>query len=78
MLKNAVIMGNIYDPDTDCQMVLMKVSAKDWDDFQRETEEQDLPEVQPVKKRRRIYRCECGYFSDEPFYMCPTCQRTAE
>lgn len=32
-LKNALIMGNIYDPDTDCQYVLMRVSAKDWDEY---------------------------------------------
>lgn len=37
-LKNTLIMGNIYDPDTDCQYVLMRVPAKDWDDYEREME----------------------------------------
>ena len=32
-------MGNIYDPDTDCQYVLMRVPAKDWDEYQKQKEE---------------------------------------
>lgn len=46
-LKNALIMGNIYDPDTDCQYVLIRVSAKNWDRYQREMEEieGELPEI---------------------------------
>lgn len=39
-LKNAVIMGHIYDPDTDCQYVLMRVSAENWDRYERELEEE--------------------------------------
>lgn len=35
-IKNVLIMGNIYDPDTDCQYVLMRVPAKDWDDYEKE------------------------------------------
>lgn len=32
-------MGNIYDPDTDCQYVLMRVPAKDWDEYNKEMED---------------------------------------
>jgi len=35
-LKNALIMGHIYDPNTDSQYVLLRVSAKDWDDYERD------------------------------------------
>lgn len=35
-INNSLIMGNIYDPDTDCQYVLMRVPAKDWDNYQKE------------------------------------------
>lgn len=37
-INNALIMGSIYDPDTDCQYILMRVSAKDWDDYVKEME----------------------------------------
>lgn len=40
-LKNSLIMGNIYDPDTDCQYVLMRVPAKDWEDYTLEKEEEE-------------------------------------
>lgn len=40
-LKNALIMGNIYDPDTDCQYVLLRVSAKEWDLWKQEEEEEN-------------------------------------
>lgn len=40
-IKNALILGNIYDPDIDCQLVIMKVSAKDWDDYLKEVEEEE-------------------------------------
>ncbi len=40
-LENGLIMGNIYDPDTDCQYILMKVKAKDWDNYKKETEEEN-------------------------------------
>jgi len=40
-LNNAFFMGNIYDPDTDCQYVLMRVPAKDWDDYEKESEAED-------------------------------------
>jgi len=39
-LKDVVFMGNIYDPDTDCQYVLMRVTAKNWDDYQKELQEE--------------------------------------
>jgi hypothetical protein len=45
-LKNSLIMGNIYDPDTDCQYVLMRVPAKDWDEYQKEMDEEDEDEEQ--------------------------------
>lgn len=35
----AVILGNIYDPDTDTQIVLLRVQAIDFDSFKRETED---------------------------------------
>jgi uncharacterized protein YuzE len=38
MIDNALIMGNIYDPETDCQYVLLRVTAKDWDKHQQELE----------------------------------------
>lgn len=37
-IKNALIMGAIYDPDTDCQYVLMRVSAKNWDEYLKEVD----------------------------------------
>jgi hypothetical protein len=40
-INNMVIMGNIYDPDTDCQFVLCKVSAKEWDEYQKELEKEE-------------------------------------
>lgn len=40
-LKNSLIMGNIYDADTDCQYILMRVSAKDWDNYKKELEEEN-------------------------------------
>jgi hypothetical protein len=40
-LKNTIILGNIYDPDLDCQYILMRVSAKDWDKYQKEQEEEE-------------------------------------
>jgi uncharacterized protein YuzE len=43
-LKNALIMGNIYDPDTDCQYVLMRVPAKEWDEYQQEIIDMELGE----------------------------------
>ena len=39
-MNNTLIMGNIYDPDTDCQYVLLRISAKDWDEYQTELEEE--------------------------------------
>jgi len=36
MLNHAVVLGNIYDPDTDCQYVLLRVTSKDWEEFQNE------------------------------------------
>jgi len=38
-IKNVLMMGNIYDPDTDCQYVLLRVPAKDWDDYQKELDD---------------------------------------
>lgn len=38
--KNAIIMGHIYDPDTDCQIVLLKVTAKDFDNYQIQIDEE--------------------------------------
>jgi len=37
-INNALIMGAIYDPDTDCQFVIMRIPSKDWDNYQRELE----------------------------------------
>lgn len=34
-------MGNIYDPDTDSQYILMRVSAKDWDIYNKEKDEEE-------------------------------------
>ncbi len=34
-LRNSLIIGTTYDPDTDCQYVLMRVPAKDWEDYQK-------------------------------------------
>lgn len=42
MLENALIMGNIYDPDTDCQYVLLRIRSKDWDKFIQEQEENEI------------------------------------
>jgi hypothetical protein len=42
MIDNALIMGNIYDPDTDCQYVLLRVTAKDWDNYQRDLEDENV------------------------------------
>ena len=39
-LKNSLIMGNIYDPDTNCQYVLMRVPVKDWEEYQIEMEKE--------------------------------------
>ena len=42
MINNALIMGNVYGPDTDCQYVLLRVTAKEWDNHKkREMEEED-------------------------------------
>ncbi len=41
MLDNALIMGNIYDPDTDCQYVLLRVTSKDWDNYQQDLEDEE-------------------------------------
>ena len=41
MINNALIMGNIYDPDTDCQFVLLKVTSKKWDDYQKDLMESE-------------------------------------
>lgn len=40
-IRDAVIMGNIYDPDTDCQFVLMRVSAVNWDCYLKDLEEEN-------------------------------------
>lgn len=39
-LRKMIIMGNIYDPDTDTQMILMKVSPKDWEDYQNQLDDE--------------------------------------
>lgn len=41
MLDNALIMGNIYDPETDCQYVLLRVTSKEWDKYQQELEDEN-------------------------------------
>ena len=38
-IKNLLIMGNIYDPDTDCQYVLCRVPSKDWDDYIKQVDD---------------------------------------
>lgn len=45
-MKGLLIMGNIYDPDTDCQYILMRMTAKDWDDYQRKMDDIELNEVE--------------------------------
>ena len=35
----AVILGHIYDPDTDTQLVVLRVRAVDFDSFKKETED---------------------------------------
>lgn len=40
-LRNTLIMGNIYDPDTDSHYILMRVSAEDWDNYQKEMEDEE-------------------------------------
>jgi len=42
MLNNVLILGNIYDPDTDCQYVLLRVHSKDWEDYEKELDEESL------------------------------------
>lgn len=41
-IKNSLIMGNIYDPDTDCQYILMRCAASDWDEYLKELHEEEL------------------------------------
>ena len=40
-IENTLIMGSIYDPDTDCRYILMRCTAKAWDKYQRELEAED-------------------------------------
>lgn len=44
-LRDALIMGNIYDPDTDAQYVLLRVPAESWDQYMQEVEESEDEEV---------------------------------
>lgn len=40
-LNNAIILGNIYDPDTDCQYILLRCTAKEWEEHLKEEEENE-------------------------------------
>lgn len=53
-LNNALIIGAIYDPDTNCQYVLMRVSSKDWDKYQQELEGANLPESIDIHKIKKV------------------------
>jgi len=39
-IENALIMGSIYDPDTDCRYVLLRCTAKAWDEYERQMEDE--------------------------------------
>jgi hypothetical protein len=38
-INNCLVLGSIYDPDTDSQYILLRVSSRDWDAYLRELDE---------------------------------------
>lgn len=40
-IEKAVILGNVYDPETDCQYVMLKITAKDWDSYLRDRHKEE-------------------------------------
>lgn len=41
IIPEALIMGNIYDPETDCHYILLKVKSEDWDRYKRAEEDEN-------------------------------------
>ena len=48
MLDGAVLLGNIYDPDTDCQYLLLRVTSKNWDKFNQQQMDKDFVDIDKV------------------------------
>lgn len=45
-IREAAVIGNVYDVETDSQIVLLRVSCEEWDRYQDEMEkEQEQKEM---------------------------------
>lgn len=56
-MTQTIILGEIYDPDTDCYYILHRCPAEEWDKFKQQTEEMELPETDaPFGKSSRYVK----------------------
>lgn len=43
--RDAIIMGSVYEPELDRRIVLMSVSPRDWEEYERDLEYKETWEL---------------------------------